>query len=437
MVTIEINNSFSTIKGLSEQHFKELRKVLSYNTDPQAAFFAGGNFPRVKYMIDVRGTFPSGLLTRVTEFLKITGVAYRNAELRSIPNKLVNNKANFKSLKPYVSQIEAADSAIAKGQGIISMTTGSGKSVVIALIASRINLRTLVVVPSVELKKQLTETIRGLFDDVSNITVENIDSKALQTKTDYDVLIIDESHHVAAKTYQKLNKTAWKGIYYRFFLTATPFRNKTEETLLFEGIAGQVIYRLPFHQAVKAGYVVPLEAFYYESPKQPTEAYTWAQVYSELVVNNNVKNKLIVDLLQNLEMAELATLCLVKEVAHGESLAALTGLPFANGKDEDSRKHIKAFNTGKIKVLIGTEGILGEGVDSKPCEYVIIAGAGKAKSAFMQKVGRCLRTYPGKESGKVILIKDRSHKFLLRHFNEQTKILKEEYGVTPIKLEGK
>ena len=42
------------------------------------------------------------------------------------------------------------------------------------------------------------------------------------------------------------------------------------------------------------------------------------------------------------------------------------------------------FNMGEIKTLIGTTGVVGEGVDTRPTEYVIIAGLGKSKPAFMQ-----------------------------------------------------
>ena len=128
------------------------------------------------------------------------------------------------------------------------------------------------------------------------------------------------------------------------------------------------------------------------------------------------------------------TLCLVREVIHGKILSDLTGYPFVSGEDDESRDYIRQFNAGEIKTLIGTTGILGEGVDTKPCEYVVIAGLGKAKSQFMQAVGRAVRTYPGKESAKVIIFNDRSHKYLIRHYNEQSRILLDEYGIKPVKL---
>ena len=175
-----------------------------------------------------------------------------------------------------------------------------------------------------------------------------------------------------------------------------------------------------------------MEAYYLEVPKTVTEAFTWAQVYSELVVNNDKRNDMICYLALSLSVP---TLILVKEVAHGELLSHQSGIAFANGKDEESRRYIQDFNSGTIKKLIGTEGIIGEGVDTKPCEFVIIAGLGKAKSALLQKVGRCVRNDGVKESGKVILFRDTSHKFTLKHFNEQRKIIKEYYGVTATKIE--
>ncbi len=77
---------------------------------------------------------------------------------------------------------------------------------------------------------------------------------------------------------------------------------------------------------------------------------------------------------------------------------------------------------------------MSEGVDTKVCEVVVVAGAGKAKSQFMQACGRAVRNYPGKESAKIIIIKDKSHKYLLRHYAAQSKILLDEYGVKPVRL---
>lgn len=432
MITIKIANSFSQIQGLSVKDFEALRQLLSYKIDPEN-FFSNRYGPKIKYMLDKRGNFQTGLLPRVEEYLKASHSAYKLSDKRIQPN--IQTSQRWQGPMPYSGQLEAEEKAIRNHRGIISMPTGSGKSLVIALIASRLNLNTLVVVPSLEIKSQLIEALTTFKVDMRKIVIENIDSRKLPKITGVDCLIIDECHHVAAATYQKLNKTAWGNVYYRFFLTATPFRNNTEETLLFEGIAGEAIYNLTYTDAVNEGYIVPVEAYYLESPAIKNDYYSYKEVYSNLVVNNDERNLLVAHTLVVLNAQQKSTLCIVKEIAHGEILAKMTGLHFANGQDEDSRQYIKAFNKGEITCLIGTQGVLGEGVDTRPCEYVIVAGIGKAKSAFMQIVGRTLRRYGSKESGKVIIIKDKSHKFPLTHFKTQCKILLSEYGVTPLKLD--
>lgn len=413
----------------------KLRRELSYVADAQAAYFSGG-FQHRRYLIDMKGNFPSGLEFHVKAFLQCSDIIY-TTKLAPTPIRcVVNHKPDFSAITPYPAQEQAAKSIDSSQRGIISMPTGSGKSLVIALIIARLSVRTLVVVPTLEIKRQLIEGLSRSFKDMSNIKVENIDSGALETATDYDALIIDECHHSAAKTYQNLNKKTWQGIYYRYMLTATPWRNNKEENLLFEGIAGQILYKLSYKDAAKAGYIVPLEAYYIELPKVKTEAYTWAEVYSQLIVNNAHRNDVIAAITLQLHRSGTKVLTLVKEIAHGNKLSELTGAGFANGQDEDTRHLIQAFNQGNLSALIGTTGIVGEGIDTRPCEYIIIAGLGKAKSAFMQQVGRCLRTYPGKETGKVIIFSDKSHKFTKRHFKAQCDILKSEYDVEPIKLEG-
>ena len=338
------------------------------------------------------------------------------------------------TIEPRKYQNEASFLPLKTHRGAISMPTGTGKSLTIMLLINTIQVRTLVVVPNLGLKRQFQADVDKYFGKTNNIVVENIDSASLAKHTNFDCLIIDEGHHSAASTYRKLNKTAWKGIYYRYFFSATPFRSRDEEQLLYESLAGQVIYRLTYQDAVKQGAIVPLEAYYYEVPKTEVEGNTWSQIYSEIVVKNKGRNALISGIIKALHKAKVPTLTLVKEIAHGEALSALTDAGFANGQSEDCQYLIDGFNAGKLLSLIGTTGVLGEGIDSRPAQVVIVAGLGKSKNQFMQMAGRGFRLYPGKDSCKIIIFKDNSHKWTKTHFAAQVKFLKEEYGITPIRL---
>jgi len=340
-------------------------------------------------------------------------------------------------MKAYPEQLEIAEIASKYHHGTISAVTGFGKSVAIALIIQKLQVRTLVVVPNLTLKYQLSETFKKLFGSLENITIENIDSTALKTNTNYDCLIIDEAHRSAAKTYRKLNKTAWRGIYYRFAFTGTPFRNRDEEQLLLESVAGQVIYEIDYYKAASRGYISEIEAYFIEVPKIKLKCNpkSWPAVYSELIVNNEARNNMISKLILTLDAAKISTLCLVKEIRHGENLRVSTGAAFMHGEAENNRVLLLEFLLGQRHSLLGTVGVLSEGVDTKRAEFVIIGGLGKSRPQFIQSVGRVIRTSPGKTSGKVIIILDRSHPWCVKHFKEQCKILLETYGVVPLKLE--
>lgn len=438
MVTIAYGNSYSKISGLTALQLKALRQELSYKVDFATARFIPNPANRVKYCIDLKGNFASGLLSKVQRFLQSSEIEYwidSRGINRDEPKRLKRAFKSTMTVIPYPDQVEALKRILGLHRGVISMPTGTGKSLVIAMLLEAQKLKTLIIVPTLELKYQLTDYLTECFTSIEGITVENIDSSALNEATDYDCLIIDECHRSAAKTYRNLNKKAWSGIRWRYSFSATPFRNDKEEQLLYEGVAGDVVYELSYEHAVNKGYIAPVEAYYYELPKVAVKGYTYAEVYSELVVHREDRNRIIAGALEGLWKTGKHCLCLVKEVAHGKILSEMTGIPFSNGADEDSRQWIETFKSGKLKCLIATEGLLGEGVDIKPCEFVILCGAGKARSALMQKIGRTIRKYPGKESGKVILFKDKSHKWLLTSFNTHARIIKEEYGVLLTKLE--
>lgn len=434
MIKLTIQNSFCNIEGLNMKQFTDLREILSFNIPADQAYYSGFRSNK-RYLLSKKGDFPTGLLDYVQGYIednKLDPMWVHDYNIPASRNGLFSLSLPF---PPYDEQKEIVEAALANHRGTISACTGFGKSIAMALVIHRLQVRTLVVVPNLGIKRQLQEAFTQYFGSLGNITIENIDSATLDTATGYDCLIIDEAHHVAAKTYQKLNKAVWNDIYYRFFFTATPFRSKDEEQLLFESIAGQVIYRIDYKQAVEKGYVVPVQAYYVSVANTYSRGYNWQSVYNELVVNNEGRNLKICSILTNLHKSKTPTLCLVKEIKHGKALVKELGCGFASGENEECAELIAAFSAEKIKTLVGTTGVLGEGIDTKPAEYIVIAGLGKSKNQFMQQIGRGLRKYPGKESCKVILFEDTSHKWTTAHFKAQVKYLKEEYGVKPTKLD--
>lgn len=431
MITLEIGNSYCRLTGVRPELFKSIRKEFSFQEDAQQAYHRG-SFRKTFYMVDARGSFMTGLLTQVADYLYGAGESFDVRDLRKVP-KTSASEISIGDKTPYPTQTAAIIKTSSFHRGILSLPTGSGKSLIIAMIVQSKGVKTLIVVPTVELKSQLTETLSAIVDS-SLFVVENIASPRLKTLKGFDMLIVDEAHHSAAKTYRSLNKTVWKDIYFRYYMTATPFRNRDSEQMLFEGIAGDVIYELTYGEAVKYGQIVPVDGFFLEVPKTHTVERMWSKVYQQLVVKNQRRNEIISLMALRLLSSEKSVLIMVKEIEHGKILSELTGIDFMHGGDAETRAYLKEFNLGRIRALIGTYGVLGEGVDTVRAEWVIVAGLGKAKSAFMQQVGRGVRPFPGKDSAKIVLIKDGSHKWTASHFNAQKKILLDEYGAPCVRI---
>lgn len=445
-VSMVINNSLSKISGLDSIQFKNLKKILSYTID--STYIKNFKWKQVKYLIDRHGNFPTGLLPRVEKWLFSKSIKSTTYDMRLLPKSILSSLKIRGAPVAYPDQIEAINASQRKKRGIIVAPTGSGKSLMIAMLVEALNVRTLIVVPTLELKRQLTASfeqwfgtgVAGEWTGQLPVVIENVDALDVSKPVKgYDCVIIDEFHRSASNTYQKLNRNTWKDIYYRFGFTATPFRNKNDENLLLEAVISEVAYKIEYKTAVEKGYIVPMEAFVVECSKKNTTGHNYSSVYADLVVNNEERNTTIAQMVCNLIKLNTSVLVLVKEIKHGHNIQIECSklgffVEFAHGENKNSAALIDRFNVETEKALIGTTGVLGEGVDTRPAEYIIIAGLGKSKPAFMQQCGRGFRKFNEKKSCKVIIFKYTGHRWTKAHYAAQVKHLREEYGVEPIIL---
>jgi excisionase family DNA binding protein len=83
----------------------------------------------------------------------------------------------------------------------------------------------------------------------------NVDKWLMQFPEDFfDMIIVDEAHHSAAKSWQRvIDRFAAAKV---VLLTATPFRSDRQE------LDGELIYRYPFRSATLKGYIKRLKASY-------------------------------------------------------------------------------------------------------------------------------------------------------------------------------
>ena len=148
--------------------------------------------------------------------------------------------------------------------------TGVGKTITAATDAKAVGGRTLFLVNALKLASQAKDTFAkvwpeatlgeytGSQKDVSQTvifaTAQSISKDLAKfSPTDFDYLIVDECHHAAANTYQKI----FTYFHPKFILglTATPERSDGEDMLeLFQNVA----HKMDLKTAVERGILVPI-----------------------------------------------------------------------------------------------------------------------------------------------------------------------------------
>ncbi len=168
----------------------------------------------------------------------------------------LNRAPKFELLaRPYQDEAVAAWLR-QSGRGVIVLPTGAGKTVVALMAAAQLGLRTLVVVPTIELLHQwraaLADRLGYPLDEIGvvgggkqtvrDLTVITFDSAAMPHRRldGFGLLIVDEVHHLPARGYRviagKVNAP------FRLGLSATPERSDDGHEAL-DHLIGPVVFR--------------------------------------------------------------------------------------------------------------------------------------------------------------------------------------------------
>jgi superfamily II DNA or RNA helicase len=137
--------------------------------------------------------------------------------------------------------------------------------------------------------------------------------------------------------------------------------------------------------------------------------------YKEHILNSiDMKSRIESDA-KAMIAAGKSTLVLVDEVAHGKELSEKLGIPFATGQDSKSQEYVDQLNKGKIPGLIGTDGKIGEGSDTKNVDVLILANFVASKGPVIQCVGRALRKQDNKTKALILDYVPTGSSMLSRH----------------------
>lgn len=344
-------------------------------------------------------------------------------------------------------QQKASDAAVSffnnkakKTNAIMVLPTGSGKSLIIADIAARLDGHTLVFQPSKEILEQNFKKLcsYGILDcsiysasfnskEISRITFATIGSVKNHPELfiHFKNIIVDECHLVNPK----------EGMYKKFFevvnckilgLTATPYRLSSSQefgamlkfiTRTRPAIFKEVIYHVQVSTLLDMGYLSKLN--YY--PMNPTgwnelnlKVNTTGADYTDRSVQREYERidfySFLVHIVQRLVnnqktgIKRKGILVFTRFLKEAERLTySISGCAIVSGDTPkgEREKILEAFKAGEISVVANV-GVLTTGFDYPELDTVVMARPTMSLAMWYQIVGRAIRPHPNKEAGWIV-----------------------------------
>lgn len=477
-------NTSQIIEEADVEHVLALDKHLSFYVQgaEHTAAFRGfvnrdGDFVKwdgFKKLLTPTLRFSTGLLTRVQEFYAeankpLEVVDKRPAKSIGTPRNILDNLKKIDK-NPYPYQLEILDVIDKNDRGIIKVATGGGKSLIAALIAAKLGKKSIIYVIGKDLLYQFHEFFSQCFDEPigligdgkceihdiniasvwtvgqaigmkkSEILLDSDDDEESLNKSKYtDIIkmmkatklhIIDECHMSACETIQQIYKHS--SAEHIYGLSGSPWRDDGAD-LLIESILGKYIVNIPASRLINEGYLAKAIIRFRVVPPYPVPLdRVYPSVYKRYVVENDVRNGLVLEGAKTLVKKGYQTLVLFSSLKHGRILYDLFKqhmkcaiLDGSNSKEErDAVK--KDLMNHKIDCVLASR-IFDIGVDIPSLSGLVIACGGKSTVKALQRVGRVIRKYPGKNFAVVIEFVDQAP-FLDTHSRTRYRIYTSEEG---------
>jgi len=372
-------------------------------------------------------------------YIRPGSISYLYGELEGFTEKDVVNEVFYPKGKavpwtkvpkfePYPYQKSSIEKLLAVKHGNVSLTTGAGKSLCILHICRTLGLKTVVVTPSASITDQLYREFTGYFgkkyvgkygdgrkdiDKLFTLATGQALTRIERGSPEWDelskslVLLGDESHSLPAETMEKVCNGLLAESPYRFFFSATQTSNSGKDKLL-QSIIGPTVERLTIKEATDGGFICPIE-YRIVGVNSSNPNYQVSDVLDMKRVHF-LRNINIANFIAKLANAEAErgkqTLVLVEETSQIAMLLPLLTAPTAIAHSENNKnrleelkiekadveKAIEAFNTNKVKILVGT-GCIGMGVNVYPTHHLCLWIGGASEIKIKQSVGRGVRLH--------------------------------------------
>jgi len=384
------------------------------------------------------------------------------AESKSTEESVVNvpSPTTFVTeIYPRQAQIEALaalEDTLAEeySKAAVVMATGLGKTYLVAFFGKRFK-KILFIAHREEIIKQAKESFEkvlslsgglfyGLEKDLDHpmifasiFTLSIQDHLQQFSKDEFDLIIIDEFHRAAAKTYEKVIE--YFSPKFLLGLTATPERTDGQDVLAI--CDGNVAYEITFIEAIQKGWLAPFKYFGIKDDIDYTKIrwlghrYDQQQLLVEQLNHNRAKH-----IFQKWQMyKQTRTLAFCSSVDQAEYLEryfidqGIRAISLTSRSTGISRNEaIRKLETNEIEVIF-TVDLFNEGVDIPGVDTLLFARPTESMVVFTQQIGRGLRKADGKHKCVIIdLIGNyRTADTKLQVFQDQT-VKQNEREIVPI-----
>lgn len=355
-------------------------------------------------------------------------------------------------------QIEAFVHAVRKRRTVLLSPTGSGKSLIIYLLACWFRTKTLVIVPTTSLVHQMASDFEdyGLPENLTHKIMsgqEKESNKPFVISTwqsiykmpkkwfdQFDVVIGDEAHLFKAKSLTTIMSNL-TGCKYRFGFTGTLDGTQTHK-LVLEGLFGAVRKVTSTSDLIDKKHLADfqIKAIILKYPDDIRKIMAGADYQSEIdfIVRNDARNRFIKNLALSLNGNTLLLFQFVEK--HGKTLYDLISQEAVDRKvffisgaiDGEKREEIRRIiETEENAIVVASYGTSSTGINIRNLHNVVFSSPSKSRVRNLQSIGRGLRTSETKSEATLYDIADdltwkskKNHTIL--HFVERIKIYSEE-----------
>ena len=335
--------------------------------------------------------FPSGFLTTM-----------KSVEVVDLTKPVAPKDCTIESLMSFQRQV--VEEVAQRQSALIVSVTSTGKTYMMAGLCSVFrDYRVLCVSHRERIVVQTYEKLREWFSDVGirtgqkkrdgRIVVSTFQSLAT---AQYDVVLIDEAHHIAAPSYLRKLLGTRASRWYGFTGTPTGRSDRLDKVIKLV-FMNNVVNAASYREGVKIKLVCPVDFCMiryegrYTIPKSKEKDISW--IYKKCIMNDSRRNELLEMLITELRSRGVVVVFLGR-VEHADLMCKR--VPDSIKIDYRTPTKVREQASKLTQGVIFTSKLLEEGIDNKHIQVIINSAPVRSCISVLQRLGRGIRYQEGK-----------------------------------------